>query len=62
MNTTLVNALEAQTLLRRQARMASSERLVAIRYSQAPADGRPSNCSRPRHAPSSVSCSRSSAS
>jgi hypothetical protein len=36
--------------------------LVAIRYSQARTDARPSNCSRARHAASSVSWSRSSAS
>jgi hypothetical protein len=40
---------------RRLARRASSERLVAIRYGQALTDARPSNCSRPRHAASSVS-------
>ena len=47
---------------RRRRRRASMHTLVAIRYSQARADGPPRRPSRPRHARRNVSCTASSAS
>ena len=57
-----ISVIRGSSGRRRLARRASSDRLVAIRYSQARTDARSSNRSRPRHAASSVSWSRSSAS
>ena len=47
---------------RERLRMASSDALVAMRYSQARKPGPPSKLSRLRHARRKVSCTRSSAS